>query len=87
MDEGTWGYGTSNGFSDYYYSGRIWLGAPYLGSTTLTGSDDALSLSVNLSDFSGNFIYEEMESVPAAGLVSGEIDATVCNSLGGTGFF
>lgn len=87
MDAGTWEYGTSNGFSDYYYSGRLWQGAAYLGSTTLTGSDDALSLSVNLSDFDGNFIYEKMESIPASGLISGEIDATVCNSLGGTGFF
>ena len=86
MDEGTWEYGESNGFSDYYYSGRLWQGAAYTGSTTLTGSDDALSLSVNLGGFDGNFIYEKMESVLASGTVTGEIQATLCNSLGGTGF-
>jgi hypothetical protein len=87
MDSGAWEYGTSNGFTDYFYSGRYYQGSPNDGTSTITGQDGALTVDVSFSSYNGGFTYEEMENVPASGSVSGSVATEWCTDLGATGYF
>lgn len=86
MNSGEWVYETRNGFTDYFYSGKFWQGAPLSGTTTYTGSDGDLTVEVALNGFEGNFIYEHMSSVPANGSIDGQIKTEWCTSLATTGY-
>ena len=86
MDPGSWEYGKSNGFVDYYYSGRYFQGGPDSGSAALSGSGESMDVTVSFSSFTGGFTYELMENVSASGSVTGTMVTEWCTDLGSTGW-
>lgn len=87
MDAGEWEYGESNGFTDYFYTGRHFQGSPTDGSSSLMGTDESMALELSFSSFVGGFTYEQMENVDASGSVAGSLSVEWCPDLASTGYF
>lgn len=86
MDAGSWEYGESNGFFDYYYTGRYFQGGPEDGTATFSGTGESMSVALSFSSYLGGFTYELMENVNASGTVSGTVVTEWCTDLGSTGW-
>lgn len=81
MDSGAWVFEERDD-EDYYYSGPWWQGHPDEFSITLAPGDNAsYDVTVDMDQYSGGFIYEELEAAPATGTVSGTFNATFCEEL------
>lgn len=89
MDDGAWDYQDDGGDNvGYYYSGHLWQGSPQTYQLTVSGGDEAaFDVSLSMSTWDGNFIYEEMTAAPAEGLVVGSATAEWCPELGQTVYF
>jgi hypothetical protein len=87
MDTGEWVQDDHDGNVGYYYSGPWWQGSPTSFDVTIDGGEGDLSLTVEMSDYAGSFIYDEMEAAPASGHVTGQTDVGWCEALGPTGLF
>lgn len=85
MDDGVWEYGESNGFTDFFYSGRYYQGTARDGGASFTGVEPDMSVAVDFSTFDGSFTYEEMQAVTITGAVSGTLQVEWCTDLGSTG--
>ncbi|HNC94868.1 MAG TPA: hypothetical protein PKY30_02050 [Myxococcota bacterium] len=81
MDSGSWVFETRDD-EDYYYSGSWWQGHPDSFSITAgPGEGQDYVISMDMDQYTGNFIYEELEAAPATGTVSGSFSATFCEDL------
>jgi len=87
MDDGSWSLEERKGFVDYFYSGRWWQGSPLDHHTVLSGDGEELVVDLEMSEYDGDYIYEDLESHPGSGRVTGTIDATWCAQLAQTPFF
>lgn len=83
MDEGEWNLETRDqGDKDYFYSGPYWQGHPESFSLSLSGGEgEDFAMDLEMSDYSGNFIYESLDAAPASGAVAGSVQFTWCPDL------
>lgn len=77
MDEGEW-----VAEDDYLYSGPYWQGSPDGFSLGLSGGNGKeYELSLEMYNYTGNFIYENMDAAPATGAVVGTMPLQWCADL------
>ena len=73
---------------DYNWSGRWWQGGPAVYTYDLSGGGGSnYSFNIEMSAYNGSFPHEPANESPAAGAVSGTIEAEWCEALGSTGLF
>ena len=87
MEDGAWEYSNNDGDRDYYYTGTWWQGSPDSHQTALNAVDEDIQITVTMGPYSGHFIYEGLDSIPATGQVSGTITAKRCTQLAQTDLF
>lgn len=89
MGEGGWILETRDSDdTDYYWQGEHWQGHPTGYDLSLTGGDGSgYSLDLNMTEYDGNFIYEDFDNDPASGSVSGTVELDWCPGLGTTPLF
>lgn len=89
MDEGAWSYVDDDpDDAGFYYSGSLWQGSPQAYELEIGGGDGApFSVSLSASDWSGDFLYEELGEALADGDVGGAAEAEWCEALGETVYF
>ena len=74
--------------TDYYWTGDWWQGRPTDFAFALSGGDGSdYDLSLEMSAYAGNFIYEDMTDRPGTGAVTGAMTIEWCTDLGSTGLF
>jgi hypothetical protein len=73
---------------DYNWSGRWWEGGPAVYSYNLSGGGgESYTFGIEMSAYEGSFVHEPLNDSPAAGAISGSIEAEWCDQLGSTGLF
>ena len=89
MGEGGWLLETRDSDdTDYYWQGDHWQGHPTVYDLSFSGgSGSSYSYSIEMSDYNGNFIYEDFDNDPAGGSVGGSIEIEWCPGLGTTPLF
>ena len=87
MEDGTWELETRDDDTDYYYTGRWWQGTPDQYSYTFSGGGEGgtYTAELEMSSYSGSFIYEDFVADEGSGNVSGTVTAEWCGGLGTTG--
>lgn len=71
-----------HGHEDYYWSGPLWTGSPTTWALDLEGGVDGgdYTLDLSMDGFSGTY-SDVIETIPATGVVSGQITAQSCPDL------
>ena len=87
MEEGTWEYSNNDGDRDYYYTGTWWQGSPDTHQTALNAVGEDIQITATMGPYSGHFIYEGLDAIPATGQVNGTILAKRCTPLAQTDLF
>jgi len=89
MGEGGWELETRDSDdTDYYWQGNHWQGHPTAYELDLSGgSESSYIFDIEMTEYDGNFIYEDFDNDPANGTVGGDIEAEWCPGLGTTPLF
>lgn len=85
MDDGEWVQERHEDDEGYFYDGPWWQGSPEAFSITVEGGDDAdFAVELEMHDFSGQFIYDTVNTDPdpGTGTVSGTVTASWCADMG-----
>ncbi len=73
---------------DYNWTGRWWEVGPSAFSYNISGGGgENYVFDIEMSAYDGSFVHEPLNDSPAAGAVSGSIEAEWCEALGPTGLF
>lgn len=80
--DGSWVY-EERGASHvgWFYEGPWWQGSPNDAEGTLSGGEDGMTLTLDMSSYAGQFIYDTDYAGDATGEASGSVDVGWCSDL------
>ena len=89
MGEGGWVLETRDSDdTDFYWQGDHWQGHPTAYDLSMSGGNESgYTYSLEMTEYDGNFIYEDFDNDPAGGSVGGTVDLEWCPGLGTTPLF
>ena len=74
--------------TDYYWQGDHWQGHPTAYDLSIVGGGESnYELEIEMTEYDGNFIYDDFDNDPSSGVVSGTIELEWCPGLGTTPLF